>query len=143
MEPEDINGEAGNNVKVEVESTTRPSAIDEEDIEKTDVKIEMPKGVPDLELPKDSAGMMEQARKMVREAERLNGPSSKTKGKRKAEEMVDEDDEVGLEGPRGRETKRTKQLELQVRREKIQRRALTGIAGSLFLGYVAPLVLKC
>ncbi|GAB7362746.1 hypothetical protein MBLNU230_g3052t1 [Neophaeotheca triangularis] len=141
VEPEDVNGDSGDNVKVEVENTTRPSIInEEEDIEQTNVKIEMPKGLPDLEMPNDSAAMMEQARKMVREAERVNGPSSKAQGKRKAEEMVDEDDEVGLEGPR--QTKKQRQLELQVRKQKIQKRALTGIAGSLFLGSIVPLVLS-
>ena len=139
VEPESVNGDVAHNthqetVKVEVENTTSPGAPGEEDIETTNVKVEMPVGHPDLALPDDTETMLEKAREMVREANRIGGARS-GKGKRKAEEMIDTDDEVGLEGP-SRPSKRIKEVELELRKEKIKRRAVMGLAGSLALGCV-------
>lgn len=130
--PESVNGDAHDNVKVEVETEIHPTSDGGEE-EQTKVTIDMPAGHPDLELPNDTEGMLAKAREMVREAERIGGQST-SKGKRKAEEMLDDDDEVGLEGPGA--TKRIKQVELELRKEKLKLRALAGIGASLAIGYV-------
>ena len=68
---------------------------------------------------------------MVHEAEKINGTSS-AKGKRKAEEMVEDDEEeLELLPP-----KRVKAVQTELRKEKIKRRAITGIAAGLAFGYV-------
>ena len=139
VEPESVNGDAklgpggAENAKVEVET------IEDDERENTRVNVEMPTGYPDLPIPADTEAMLNEARRMVAEAQRLGGgeegstTTKKGKGKRKAEEMVEEDDEVGLEGPAAT-AKKARRVEVELRKEKIKRRALTGIAGSLALG---------
>lgn len=128
-ETEDMNGEQQlrDTVKVEVETTIRPTASGEEEIEQTKVNVEMPTGHPDLPLPNDTKGMLAQARKMVQEAGRLGGASS-GKGKRKADEMVDADDALGAPA---RPAKQARMIETELRKERIKRKALTGIAAGL------------
>lgn len=121
------------NVKVEVETVMKPSPEGDEEIESTKVNIEMPAGLPELQLPNDAQEMLAQARAMVHEAEKINGASSSSaKGKRKAEEMVEDDEEeLELLPP-----KRVKAVQTELRKEKIKRRAITGIAAGLAFGYV-------
>ncbi|KAI7459100.1 hypothetical protein KC357_g9211 [Hortaea werneckii] len=170
VEAESVNGgEAGStadeNVKIEVETTThqhplasrttRSARAASEDIgedkERTKVNIELPAGNPDLPLPNDTEAMLREARRMVQEAEDLsaagNGDSNNnnrpSKSKRKAEEMIDEDDEVGLEGPRtaadgGPVVNKRARVEIKLRKEKIKKRAAVGITASLALGALVP-----
>lgn len=136
---ESVNGDlaaaasASEHVKVEVENVTAPSPNGDEDLETTKVNVELPVGYPQLELPNDAQAMLATARKMVKEAEKIGGPSN-GKGKRKAEEMVEDDDEDTEILP----PKRVKQVQAELRKEKIKRRAITGIAAGLAFGY-APL----
>ena len=133
VEPESVNGDAQllqDTVKVEVETTTRPSEDGDEEVESTRVNVELPTGHPNLPLPDDAQEMLETARKMVREAQKVDG-SSTSKGKRKAEEMIDED---SLEGPVPA-VKRARKMEVELRKEKVKRRTITGIAVSLAFGY--------
>lgn len=126
------------NVKVEVETVMKPSPEGDEEIESTKVNIEMPAGLPELQLPNDAQEMLAQARAMVHEAEKINGPSSSSaKGKRKAEEMVEDDEEeLELLPP-----KRVKAVQTELRKEKIKRRAITGIAAGLAFGALIPSLL--
>ena len=98
---------------------------------------------PDMPLPTDTQGMLEEARKMVKEAEKLGGgPSAKGKGKRKAEEI--EDGEDAAEGSAARPAKQVRKMETELRKERIRRRAFTGIAAGLAIGYVlSPLPSPC
>lgn len=134
-EAEPVNG-TKDTVKVEIENTTIPDEEGEEQVESTKVNITMPSNHPDMPIPNDSAEMLQKAKETVMEARKLDGTASRTrKGKRKAEEMVDEDDEVGLEGPSTtRPVKRPRAAEIELRKEKIRRRAMAGIAASLALG---------
>ncbi|KAI7637540.1 hypothetical protein KC343_g640 [Hortaea werneckii] len=161
---------ADENVKIEVETTSHqhpaapPSSrttrsaraasedIGEADEERTKVNIELPANNPDLPLPNDTEAMLREARRMVQEAEDLSagafseggGPVSNkpSKSKRKAEEMIDEDDEVGLEGPRraadGGPVGKRARVEIKLRKEKIKKRAAVGITASLALGALVP-----
>ncbi|KAI7230643.1 hypothetical protein KC330_g6838 [Hortaea werneckii] len=164
VEAESVNGrETGStdeNVKIEVETTThqhpasrttrsaRAASEDvAEDEEKTKVNIELPAGNPDLPIPNDTEAMLREARRMVKEAEDLSaaggerdeGSNRPSKPKRKAEEMIEDDDEVGLEGPRSgpAAAKRTR-VEIKLRKEKIKKRAAVGITASLALGALVP-----
>ena len=121
------------NAKVEVETVLEPSPDGDEEIESTKVKIEIPAGLPELQIPNDPQEMMAQARAMVHEANKINGASSSSaNGKRKAEEMAEDDEEeLELLPP-----KRVKAVQTELRKEKIKRRAITGIAAGLAFGYV-------
>ena len=131
-EPADaVKGEE-DSVKVEIDHESKPSADGEEEIEHTKINISMPTGHPDLELPDDAEGMLSKARDMVAEAEKISGPST-VKGKRKAADVLD-DGELGSLAP----VKRVKTVELELRKERLKRRALTGIAASLAIGYALP-----
>ncbi|KAI7364944.1 hypothetical protein KC354_g5270 [Hortaea werneckii] len=168
VEAESVNGrETGStdeNVKIEVETTTHqhPAAsrttrsaraasedVGGEDEERTKVNIELPAGNPDLPIPNDTEAMLREARRMVKEAEDLSaadggggdeGSNRPSKPKRKAEEMIEDDDEIGLEGPRSGPAAATKRarVEIKLRKEKIKKRAAVGITASLALGALVP-----
>ena len=123
----------GDLAKVEVETEKKPSLTGEETVESTKVSVEMPTGHPDLPLPEDTSGMLEKAREMVKEVGDM-ATTTVTKGKRKAKEMLD-DDEDAPASP-GPESKRQRITSLDLRRERMKRRALTGIGVSLAIGYV-------
>ncbi|EME78408.1 uncharacterized protein MYCFIDRAFT_98822, partial [Pseudocercospora fijiensis CIRAD86] len=129
----EMNGDyQADTVKVEVETVTLPDANGIEQVESTKVNVSMPSHHPDLKIPENVEDMMATARKMVQDAERIGGPSTR-KGKRKAEDMAEADDEVGLDGP-SKPGKRARPLEVELRKEKIRRRAYAGIAASLVVG---------
>ena len=67
---------------------------------------------------------------MVQEAEKISGPIATKSAKRQAVDIDHSDDYVPLE----RDAKRVKAAELELRKERIRRRALMGIAGSLAIG---------
>lgn len=158
-------GSTDENVKIEVETTTHqhPAAsrttrsaraasedvVGGEDEERTKVNIELPAGNPDLPIPNDTEAMLREARRMVKEAEDLSaadggggdeGSNRPSKPKRKAEEMIEDDDEIGLEGPRSGPAAATKRarVEIKLRKEKIKKRAAVGITASLALGALVP-----
>lgn len=123
-----LNGDVKDTVKVEVENTMVPDVNGVEQVESTKVNVEVPANHPDLEIPESAEEMLAQARDMVKEASKI-GPSGK-KGKRKASEIEEDEDEVALSRP----TKKARPQEIELRKEKIRRRALTGIAGTLVVG---------
>jgi hypothetical protein len=98
----------------------------------TKVKIEMPGGSADLPLPESPEAMIQKAKEMVEEAKKLDGEGSDRASKRKAEELDDEDDEEwdGVLQP----AKKTKLLEQEIKKEKVRKRALFGVAATLAIG---------
>ena len=139
VEPEAVNGEQEQGtVKVEVEETSKPGdGEDEPETSTTKVKVHMPTDHPDLKLPGDTEGMLAKAREMVAEAEKIAPGPSTSKGKRKADEIFYADDEVAA-----RPAKRANTVEMELRKERMKRRALTGIAASLVVGYVYPDIIR-
>jgi hypothetical protein len=130
-ETQAMNGDASNTVKVEVETESKPTADGDEEVEKTRVNIHMPTDHPDLELPGDAEGLLAKAREMVADAEKISGAAPSTaKGKRKASELLDGDAPESPTQP----AKRARTVDLELRKERIKRRALTGIAASLAIG---------
>ena len=142
---ESVNGEAnaGETVKVEVEKSSAPNPVEgEEPTEFTKVNITLPADHPDMPLPNDVDGMIVQAREMVKEAEKIEGGSSTTtttkakgKGKRKADEAAD----GGPSSPEpsssaSHQPAKRARMDVELRKEKMKRRALTGIAASLAVG---------
>ena len=128
-----VNGESPKMVKVDIETESRPTSAGKEEVEKTKLAISMPSDHPDLELPNDAEGMLAKARDMVAEAEKISGAAPSTaKGKRKASDLLDGDapeSPSSLHAP-----KRARTVDLELRKERIKRRALTGIAASLAIG---------
>lgn len=103
----------------------------------TNVKIEMPGGSADFPLPEDPEEMIAKAKEMVKEAQKLDGRlfADGKSLKRKAEELEiddDEDEEVDENTP---PAKKARLLEDQLKKEKVRKRALLGVAATLAVGY--------
>lgn len=102
----------------------------------TNVKIQMPGGSADFPLPEDPEEMIAQAKEMVKEAQKLDGQTSAESRslKRKAEELEEddtEDEEIRADFP---PTKKARLLEHQLKKEKVRKRALLGVAATLVIG---------
>lgn len=120
-------------VRLEVETTT--GANGEEDVK---LKVEMPSNHPNLDIPDNTDEMLEKARQMVAEARKIDGTITREKGKRKIEEVVEKEDEIEAEAA-SRAAARARPVEVELRKEKIRRRALTGIAATLAVRYVSDI----
>lgn len=121
----------GDTVRVEVETKTEPNAKGDEEVETTKVNVEMPADSPKLDLPQDAESMLKTAREMVAEAEKIGG-SSGGKGKRKAKDQLTKGDEEPVPAKKAK-------VEVELKKERIKRRALGGIAASVAIGYVLRL----
>ena len=122
----------GEKVRVEVESNVEVKGNTETTT--TNVKIEMPKGAPELPLPESPEEMIAKAKEMVEEAKKIDGESNSSASKRKAEELDDESDEAG--DKELQPAKKARLLEEKLKREKVRTRAMIGVAATLAIGYV-------
>jgi hypothetical protein len=142
---DEINDEAMTNgaevVKIEVENTTVPDANGLDVTESTKVTVEVPASHPDLELPDNMEDMLQKAREMVAEAEKISNANAESatltsagKNKRKAEEITAAEDDAAADETAEPVAKKARAVEVELRKERVRRRALTGIAGVLALG---------
>lgn len=121
----------GDKVKVTVESKAEAHAGKETTT--TNVQIEMPTGTAALPLPEHPEEMIKTAKKMVEEAQKLDGANGSSGSKRKAEGLLDDDDEEGDEEMQP--AKRARLLvEQKLKRERVRNRALVGVAATLAIG---------
>lgn len=120
---ENLNGES---VTVKVESALQLNG----DSETTTTNVQV--HIPVLSTPESPERIIERAKEMVEEARKLEGEiSSRPNTKRKAELL--EDSEAAVEPP---PAKRVRVLERELRRERVQKRALIGVAATLLVGYL-------
>lgn len=104
----------------------------------TNLTIKMPGGSADFPLPEDPEEMIEKAKEMVREARKLDGQLGEDAKslKRKAEEIEDDDElDEGVDYHL-QPAKKARLLENQLKKEKVRKRALLGVAATLVIGYV-------
>lgn len=120
-------------VHIEVHETVEKNG----DIEtkSTNVSIDVPHNHAELPEPEDPTKMIEEARRMVAEAQKLEQGSSSDIGsslKRKVDEVV-EAAELAAERP-AKSTRYT--TEQKLAKEKVSRRALVGVFAMAAIGYV-------
>ncbi|KAF2196401.1 hypothetical protein GQ43DRAFT_445144 [Delitschia confertaspora ATCC 74209] len=121
----------GDSVRIEVQETVEQNG--EVETTTTNVKVEVPANHPDLPIPETPEEMIAAAKKMVEEANKLEGKpaaNSVKLGKRKAEEItVDETEEVVevVEEQLAKRAKRGYTVEQKLKKEKITTRALVGV----------------
>ena len=134
-ETESVDGERANHDKVTVEVDSAIEINGDTETTRTNVKVEMPANSPDLPLPESTEAMIAKAKEMVEEARKLEGESSKRAGKRKAEELDDEEDEE--KDNELQPAKKARLLQQDIKKERVRNRALFGVAATLAIGYVA------
>jgi hypothetical protein len=108
----------------------------------TNVKIDVPHNHAELPEPEDPAKMIEEAKRMVAEAQKLESGSSSDlfkSSKRKVEDIIDGDD--FLDEHRSKAAKIAQATEQKLAKEKVTRRAFVGLGVMTAIGYVHSQIL--
>jgi hypothetical protein len=104
----------------------------------TNVTIDVPHSHAELPEPEDPTKMIEEARRMVEEAQKLEAGSSSDiikSSKRKVEEIIEEEElETGRPSKSARMAYTTEQ---KLVKEKVARRAMFGVIAMAAIGYVS------
>lgn len=122
----------GDTIRVTVDEVTRKDG--DAETTTTSVKVDLPAGSPQLPLPESTEEMIAQARAMVEEANKAEGkrPSS-SKGRKRKADVIEDDEEVAASST-AQPSKKLRILEEDLKKKKIQNRALTGIAATALVG---------
>lgn len=116
----------GESLTVKLESAVQRNG----DVETTRTNVQV--NIPVLSAPENPEKTIERAKEMVEEARKLEGEiSSRPNTKRKAEVL--EDSEAAVEPA---PAKRVRVLERELKRERVQKRALIAVAATLLVGYL-------
>ena len=140
LPPPTITESANDKVKVGVE--TRVTAKENgEEVTDTKVVIEMPKDHPDLPLPDDAENLVQTAKEMVEQAQKLEGAETgkgaakgKRGPKRKVEEISGQDEDDAQAEGSGRPEKKARMTIQEVQKAKVRSRALIGLTATLAFG---------
>ncbi|KAF2083921.1 hypothetical protein K490DRAFT_50436 [Saccharata proteae CBS 121410] len=99
----------------------------------TTATVEVPPNHPEMSLPRenDAAKMIEDAKRMVEAANEAEGRVDGAKSKRKADQVEEDEGELAIQP-----AKKSKVLEQELKKEKVKRKALTGLGATLAIGYV-------
>jgi hypothetical protein len=122
-------------VHIEVHETVEQNGNTE--TKSTNVSIDVPHNHPELPEPEDPTKMIEEARRMVQEAQKLEASSSSDvvkSSKRKVEEIVEEGEL--LEARPSKSARVAYTTEQKLTKEKVTRRALVGVFAMAAIGYV-------
>ncbi|PSK59364.1 hypothetical protein B9Z65_3688 [Elsinoe australis] len=142
-------------IKVDISSQSE-TLVNGDEAVTTNVKVETPAKHPNLKLPDDAQAYLDSAKKAIDEANKLTASRKETvRGrKRKAVEITrdeDEDEEdvraesskdatANADHEEGPAAKRVKITPIEVRRERIKKRATVGIGVGLAVGALAPML---
>jgi len=130
IEPKDEEVKEGT-VRIEIQETVEQNGNVETTT--TNVKIDVPHSHPELPEPEDPAKMIEEAKRMVEEAQKLEAGSSSDvikSSKRKVEEVLDEEE---IQRP-SKAAKVAYTTEQKLTKEKVTRRALVGLGVMAAIG---------
>lgn len=131
-----LNGaeKAAVNVEAEIEKAL---VTGEEKVKATKINVEVPAERAEGGGLQAAPEILEKAKEMVSDAAKMAVASGPSKGKRKAKELEEElEEELSPAGGDAKRVKTSSAAALELRKERIRRRALTGIAASLAIGYV-------
>jgi len=136
---ESANGDVkdSDTVRIEVQETVEQNG----DVETTttNVKIDVPASHPELSEPEDPTKLIEEAKRMVHEANELEGGAIKSgKSKRKVDDLSIDENEIeirSLERP-AKLARTMSTTEQKLAKEKVTRRALVGLGVMAAIGYV-------
>jgi hypothetical protein len=119
-------------VRVEVEETVETNKATAIETVRTSVTVAMPASHPDLPIPDSTEGVIEKAKGMVEEAQKLEQTKAKTSRKRKASGNVSKEDVAAAQpAPKRARTG----LEERLVSERARNRALVGLTATLAIGY--------
>lgn len=127
-------------VHIEVHETVEQNGNTE--TKSTNVSIDVPHNHAELPEPEDPTKMIEEARRMVQEAQKLEQGSSSDivkSTKRKVEEVVEEEE---LAAERPSKSAKTYSTEQKLAKEKVTRRALFGVFAMGAVAYVSPFTIS-
>lgn len=128
----DVNDVKEGTVRIEVQETVETTG--DVETKTTKVNIDVPHSHPELPEPEDPIKMVEEARRVVAEANKLEGGSSSVVKslKRKADEVVEED-EVATARP-SKAARVAYTTEQKLTKEKVTRRAFVGLTVMVAIG---------
>lgn len=129
----EVNNVKEGTVHIEVQETVETTG--DVETKTTKVNIDVPHSHAELPEPEDPAKMLEDARRMVAEARKVEGGSSSTvakSSKRKADEIVEEDELVAARPSKAARVAYT--TEQKLAKEKVTRRAFVGLTVMTLIG---------